>query len=348
MPVDFDKCRIREGEPLRRALQSLDASALGIVVVEDEAHRVVGTLTDGDIRRAFLKGAQIETPVDAFIKRTFRSANATTSRAEVLDVMQGRALSQIPILDADGRMIGLHTLHQILGATPRPNWAVIMAGGRGERLRPLTDVIPKPMIRVAGRPILERIVLHLVGFGIPRIFLSVNYKADLIEAHFGDGSAFGCAIEYLRETTPLGTGGALSLLPERPAHPLLVLNGDLLTQFDVGNLLTFHARGGYRVTIGVHEYTHTVPYGVLELDGDRVIRIEEKPCAAWQTNAGIYCLDPGTLARVPPQSNFPLTALLEDCLERGEAVGAFHVEEEWVDVGRKAELDRARGTAPQA
>lgn len=348
MTKQFDACRVQLGQPLRQALVSLDTSALGLVVIEDATGHVVGTLTDGDIRRAFLKGAQIESPVDDYVQRQFRAVSSTTSRAEVLDLMQSQWLSQIPILDGDGRLIGLHTLHQILGATPRPNWAIIMAGGRGERLRPLTDTIPKPMIRVAGRPILERIVLHLVGFGIPRIFLSVNYKADLIEAHFGDGSNFGCAIEYLREDTPLGTGGALSLLPETPAHALLVLNGDLLTQFDVGNLLAFHARGGYRATIGVHEYTHTVPFGVLDLDGDRVVRMSEKPAAAWQTNAGIYCLEPGLLARVPRQTYFPLTTLLDECLERGEAVGAFHVEEDWIDVGRAPELDRARGKVPPA
>jgi dTDP-glucose pyrophosphorylase len=348
MTKPFEACRVQLGQPLRRALLSLDVSALGLVVVEDAAGRVVGTLTDGDIRRAFLKGAQIESLVDEYVQRQFRAVGATTSRAEVLDLMQSQWLSQIPILDAEGRLIGLHTLHQILGATPRPNWAIVMAGGRGERLRPLTDSIPKPMIRVAGRPILERIVLHLVGFGIPRIFLSVNYRADLIEAHFGDGSNFGCAIEYLREDTPLGTGGALSLIPETPANPLLVLNGDLLTQFDVGSLLAFHTRGGYRATIGVHEYTHTVPFGVLDLDGDRVVQMSEKPAAAWQANAGIYCLEPDLLGRVPRQTYFPLTTLLEECLERGEAVGAFHVEEDWIDIGRAPELDRARGNVPSA
>jgi dTDP-glucose pyrophosphorylase len=343
MTKQFDACRIRLGEPMRRALQSLDESALGIVLVEDPSGRVVGTLTDGDIRRAFLKGAQIDSPVDEHVRREFAAASPATSRAEVLDLMQSRWVSQIPILDADGRLVGLHTLHEILGATPRPNWAVIMAGGRGERLRPLTDTIPKPMLRVAGRPILERIVLHLVGFGISRIFLSVNYKADVIEAHFGDGSAFGCAIEYLRETTPLGTGGALSLMPTVPEHPLLVLNGDLVTQFDVASLLAFHSAHRYRATVGIHEYTHTVPFGVVDLDGDRVVQVREKPTAVWQANAGIYVVEPDLVARVQKNTYYPLPALVEECLERGEPVGAFHVEGDWADVGRHAELERARG-----
>lgn len=345
MRKPFDVCRIRLGSPLRQALQSLDDSALGIVIVEDASARVVGTLTDGDIRRAFLKGSSLTSPLDDHIKRTFVSVGVTASRVEVLDLMQSRWLSQVPILDEDGRLIGLHTLHEILGASPRANWAVVMAGGRGERLRPLTDTIPKPMIHVAGRPILERIILHLVGFGVRRIFLAVNYKADLIESHFGNGARFGCAIEYLREEKPLGTGGALSLLPEAPADPILVLNGDLLTQFDVGSLLAFHASGKYRATVGVHEYTHTVPFGVVDLEDDQIVQIREKPSEVWLTNAGIYVLDPATVARVPRSSDYPLPALIEECLDRKEPVGAFRIEADWIDVGRQAELTRARGLA---
>jgi NDP-sugar pyrophosphorylase family protein len=202
------------------------------------------------------------------------------------------------------------------------------------------------MIHVAGRPILERIILHLVGFGIRRIFLAVNYKADVIETHFGDGTRFGCRIEYLREETPLGTGGALSLLPAIPEHPILVLNGDLLTQFDVGSLLAFHARGKYRATVGIHEYAHTIPFGVVGLDEDRVVQIREKPSQVWLTNAGIYAIEPEVVARVPRNGDdYPLPALVEECLERKEPVGAFRIETDWIDVGRQAELQRARGLA---
>jgi dTDP-glucose pyrophosphorylase len=341
----FDVCRVKLGSPLRQALQSLDDSALGIVLVEEPSGRVVGTLTDGDVRRAFLKGATMTTPLDDHIMRTFVSVGPAASRAEVLDLMQSRWLSQVPILDDSGRLIGLHTLHEILGAAPRPNWAVIMAGGRGERLRPLTDTVPKPMIHVAGRPILERIILHLVGAGIRRIFLAVNYKADVIESHFGNGVRFGCTIEYLRETTPLGTGGALSLLPSLPPKPMLVLNGDLLTQFDVDSLLAFHSGGGYCATVGIHEYTHTVPFGVVDVVDDCIVSMREKPAEAWLTNAGIYVLEPSVVARVPKSSEYPLPALIEECLERRERVGAFHIETDWIDVGHQAELKRARGLA---
>lgn len=339
----LEASRIQLGQPLRQALRSLDASSLGIVLVEDVSGVVAGTLTDGDLRRAILGGATLESPVDAFIQRNFVSVGPDVSRAEVLDLMRSRWFSQIPILDAGRRVVGIHTLHEILGGTPRHNWAVVMAGGRGERLRPLTDAIPKPMIPVAGRPILERIVLHLVSFGIRRVFLAVNYRAEVIERHFGDGAAFGCGIEYLREPLALGTGGALSLLPGRPTHPVLVLNGDLLTQFDVGGLLAFHAHGGYRATIGIHEYAHTIPFGVIRADGDRVNELREKPTEIWQTNAGIYVFDPDLIARVPRETSFPLPALVEECLARAEPVGGFRIDSDWIDIGRHTELERARG-----
>jgi dTDP-glucose pyrophosphorylase len=340
---EFDLCRVRLGQSLLEALSSIEASGLAIAIVEDGVGCVAGTLTDGDVRRALLGGAALNSPVDSHIRRVFTSVGPATSRPEVLDLMQSRRIAQIPILDADGRLAGLHTLHEILGSVTKPNWAVVMAGGRGERLRPITESIPKPMVKVAGRPILERLVLHLVGFGIREVFVSVNFMSEVIESHFGNGDAFGCRITYLREEKPLGTGGALSLLPGVPEHPLLVLNGDLLTQANLAKMLAFHDSGSHEATIGVHEYVHTVPYGVVDIEEGKVTGIREKPTQAWLANAGIYILDPSILKRVPKETYFPLPALVEECLERGEPVGAFRIEEDWVDVGRHHELKRARG-----
>jgi NDP-sugar pyrophosphorylase family protein len=216
-----------------------------------------------------------------------------------------------------------------------------MAGGRGTRLGPVTENIPKPMVRVAGRPILERLILHLVGFGIRRIFLSVNYLADVISGHFGDGAKFGCRIEYLRESEPLGTGGALSLLKEKPASPLIVLNGDLVTQVNLADMLDFHGRGRYAATMGVRQYTHQVPFGCVELQGDRVVGLEEKPILDRCVNAGVYVLEPSLLARVP-KSAYPITALFEDCLAKKEPVGAFEIREDWIDVGHRDQLKQAQ------
>lgn len=328
---------------VHRALGAIDSGGIEIAFVSDGAGRLLGTLTDGDIRRALLRGASLEDQIAPFIQRNFTFVSSSSGRAEVLDLMRARSLSQIPILDPEGRLLGVHLLREIVGSGNLPNWVVVMAGGRGERLRPLTDSIPKPMVLVAGRPILERIVLHLVGQGLREIFLAVNYMSDVVEGHFGDGQNFGCEIRYLRETSPLGTGGALSLLPETPGHPLLVLNGDLLTQFDATEMLAFHDEGGYRATVGCSEYLHTVPHGVVTLDGPRILGIREKPKVAWTVNAGIYALAPDLVERVPADTCFPLPALIEECLESGSSIGAYPIGGDWIDVGQHRELRRARG-----
>ncbi len=328
---------------IRTALEAIDRGAVDIALAVDGEGKLVGTVTDGDIRRAILSGSALTDPISSCMSRKFTAVDIRATRAEVLDMMRARVFDQIPIVDAAGRVIGLHLLREMLGAVTRPNWAIVMAGGRGERLRPLTDSIPKPMIKVAGRPILERIVLHLVGSGIRRIFLSVNYKAELIQQHFSDGSAYGCRIEYLCETTPLGTGGALSLLPSIPEEPLLVLNGDLISQFDVAGMMRTHSERGHKATVAVHEYIHVVPFGVVEMNGDRVAGLREKPTHSWPTNAGVYVLAPDLISRVPKGAFFSLPALLEECVERGEHVGVFSLEDDWIDIGRHQELKRARG-----
>jgi dTDP-glucose pyrophosphorylase len=328
---------------IREAMEAIDRGACEIALVVDGLGRVQGTLTDGDIRRAILAGAALEDPAADHMETDFCYVAPQVSRAEVLDVMRARSLQQIPILDERRRLLGMHLLREIIGAVPRPNWAVIMAGGRGERLRPLTDSIPKPMVRVAGRPILERLVLHLVGFGIRRVFIAVHYKADIIRQHFGDGAGHGCRVEYLEEDEPLGTGGSLSLLPARPTHALLVINGDLVTQFNIGQLLAFHRHRRYAVTVGVKEYVHTVPYGVVQLAGDTIVDLHEKPTATWLANAGVYVLQPELLRRVPAGTFYPLPCLVEDCLDAGRPVGAFNIEDDWLDVGQPQQLRRARG-----
>jgi NDP-sugar pyrophosphorylase family protein len=302
-----------------------------------------GVLTDGDVRRALIQGARLEGPLAPFVRRDFISVEPTVARDSVLDLMQAREIEQIPIVDEARRLIGLHTLHSILRREHLDNWAVVMAGGRGERLRPLTDSVPKPMVRVAGRPILERIVLNLVGLGIGKIFISVNYLGKQIEDFFGNGRNHGCDIEYLREESPLGTGGALSLLPVLPTEPLVVLNGDVLTQSDIATMIRFHAAGRFAATVAFQDYLHTVPFGVLDLAGDRVTGMREKPTFSWPSNAGIYVLEPRLIPRLPAGTNFPMPAVLEDCLERGDKVGAFRIDGDWIDIGRPAELRKARG-----
>jgi len=334
---------INKDSTILEGMEAIQRGACWIALVVDNNSKLLGLITDGDIRRALLSGATLNDPLEPYMQRKFTAVPPTAGRSEVLDLMRARSLNQIPIVDQTGKLVGLHLMREIIGAVRRPNWAVIMAGGRGERLRPLTDSIPKPMIKVAGRPILERIVLHLVGYGIRRIFISVNYLSQIIEEYFGDGARFGCDIEYLRETQALGTAGSLSLLPQKPQDPLLVLNGDLLTQFDVGNMIAFHTQGHYLVTVGVYQYFQSVPFGVLDIEDNRILGIREKPTIAYTTNAGIYLLEPSLLDRIPKDVEFAIPSLMEECFSRGEALGAFRIEEDWMDIGRPQELQHARG-----
>lgn len=327
---------------IRDAMRALELGAGGIALAVDPDGRLVGLATDGDLRRALLAGATLDDPLEAAINHDGVVLPAGHSRADALDLMRARRIDAIPVLDLDGRPVALHLLHAFLEPADRPNWAVIMAGGRGTRLRPLTDSIPKPMLRVAGRPILERIVLHLVGHGISRIFLSVNYLSQVIEDHFGDGAPLGARIDYIREDQPLGTAGALGSLPDLPRDPLVLLNGDLVTMVDIGQLLDFHAAGRYSATIGTRRYLHTVPFGCVERDGDRIVSIEEKPAIAREINTGIYALGPSVVASIEHGVHATMPDVIERILAQGDRVGAFEVEGDWVDVGRREELVRAR------
>jgi dTDP-glucose pyrophosphorylase len=335
---------IKPGQSLFNAIRALNGPAEGMAIITDDQDKVVGVLTDGDVRRALMKEASLEAPIDPYVIRNFLAATETESRDQVLDLMQARKIKHLPILDGGGRLLGIHTLHDIVGGGKLPNHAVIMAGGKGVRLRPITENLPKPMIPVAGRPILERLVLHLVGFGISHIHLSVNYLSEIIVNHFGDGSRYGCEISYLHETEELGTGGALSLLPEVPADPIVVLNGDLVTQLDFASMIAFHNLSGNSATIGYRPYSHQVPFGCLELENGNVRCIHEKPLLERSVNAGVYVLSPSVLELVPRRF-FPITELFQAMLERGNPVGAYEITTDWTDVGQHSELQKARGGA---
>ena len=329
---------------IRQTMQAIDAAGLEIAfVVEGVDRRLVGSVTDGDVRRALLAGARLDDAVLRCANRQCISVPPAAERSEVLDLMRARAFSQIPIVDESAHLVGLHLLREILGSFERPNWALIMAGGRGERLRPLTDTIPKPMIRVAGRPILERLVLHYVGYGIRTVFVAVNYMGRVIQDYFEDGARFGCEIRYLEESRPLGTAGSLSLLPELPQHPLLVTNGDLITDFDVGGILSVHERREAVLTVGLREYRHTVPFGVVEVEDGNVTSVREKPSMVCLANAGVYVLEPRLISRIRKNVESTMPELIDDCLVRNERVVGYSLHGDWIDVGRPTDLHAANG-----
>jgi len=342
--MDNINCRIQSDDTIRDALEVIDAFAIGAVLVLDADAKLLGLLTDGDIRRALLGGASINDPVTPWISKNYVSVGRDVGRAEVLDLMQARLIDQVPVVDDAGKVVGVHLIHDIIGGRKLDNVAVIMAGGKGMRLRPITEYLPKPMIKVAGRPILERLVLHLVSYGITRIYLAVNYMSHVIEDHFGDGSRFGCSIEYLREEEPLGTGGSLSLLPEISDKPVLVMNGDLVMQANLEGLLRFHNEGKFYATMGVKPYRHEVPFGCIGSESGRILTVQEKPSIVKLINAGLYVLSPEALASIP-RKFFPITDLFESALVDEQPCGSFLIEDEWTDVGRMGDLQQAQGNS---
>ena len=328
---------------LIESMKVIDRTGAGIAIAVDSAYRLIGTISDGDIRKALLEGCPLDSPVLSHINRDCFSVSLSVSRAEVLDIMNARRFEQIPIVDEKNLVIGLHLLHDIIGSVPRPNWAVVMAGGEGKRLKPFTESVPKPMIRVAGRPILERIILHLVSSGIRRIFISVNHLSEIIENHFKNGSDYGVEIEYLRENKPLGSGGAISLLPEIPEHPVLVMNGDLIAEVNFTDMINFHTQKDFYATMGVYSYFHQVPYGCVEINENRLTSLEEKPVLEKVVNAGIYVLSPQAVLTVPKKTFFPITTLFEDAFSKNQQCGAFAIAKEWLDIGTSKQLKQARG-----
>lgn len=340
-----DYC-VSEGGTIRDALAVIDHCGIGLAIVCSSPFHVTGVISDGDIRRALLAGKTLEHPLFPHITTHYAKVSPHAKRAEVLELMQARRLQQLPIVDDAKILRGIHTLHGILGGEVRDNWAVIMAGGKGTRLGAITSQIPKPMLPVAGRPILERLILHVMSFGMRRIFLSINHLGHVIEEHFGDGQKLGCQIEYIRENRPMGSGGALSLLPEPPSAPLFVLNGDLVTQADMGAMLEFHNQGNYYATMGVRPYQHEIPFGCIQAEQGRIMALEEKPVVAKQINAGIYLFSAQAIADIPPQTSFPITDLFENALIHNRACGAYLIQDDWIDVGQPAQLAQAQGRQP--
>jgi len=342
---DLSRFLVRPDQTVRQAMQVINDNWRELALVADESMRIQGVITDGDIRRGLLGGVTMTAPARSVMTSEYVCVGPNSDRAGVLDLMKARSIRQVPVVDAERRLLGIHFLEALIGTTEKPNAAVIMAGGEGRRLRPYTDSRPKPMVEVAGRPILERIVLHLVGYGIKRIYLAVNYLAHMIKDHFGDGEQFGCTIEYLHESEPLGSGGALSLLPEGIEHPLLVMNGDLVSQFNVSRMLEYHDQEQAHATIAARHHQVDIPFGVIDSEAGCLTRLTEKPSMHLLVNAGIYLLDPAVLADIPRSCFYPMTALFERLLAEKRPVSVYRIEEDWIDVGRREDLSRANGYA---
>jgi len=339
----WEPLSLSPGDSVRAAVRTIDAGRLGLALVVDASGCLVGTVTDGDVRRAILREVSLDAPVAEVMQKSFVSLEEGATAGAALGLMEERKIRQVPIVSMQRRPLGVFFLPDLITATAKPNWVVLMVGGKGERLGALTENVPKPMLPVGGRPLLEASVRRLVDAGFRSLFLALNYKGEQIEEHFGDGSRFGCEIEYLREKKPLGTGGALGLLKSAPEAPLLVVNGDVMTDVDFGALLDYHVQHGGAATMCVRELVQEVPFGVVRCEGDAVVRLEEKPRQRLLINAGIYVLEPGVVGRVSAGEPCELPEVISAALGTGDPVFAFLVHEEWVDIGQPHDYERVRG-----
>ena len=330
---------------IRDVIAVIDRGASQIALVT-EADCLIGIVTDGDVRRGLLRGELLDAPVTNIMRRDFRSLPANATAAKALELMQREALHHIPALDQTGKVVRLFLLEDLIKPQRLPNSVLIMAGGEGKRLRPLTQDCPKPMLKVAGKPLLEIILKQCVDAGFENFYFAVNFLKEQIQGHFEDGSAWGARIQYLEEDKPLGTAGALSLLPQNPDHPLLVLNGDVLTRVDYTHLLRFHVDHQSAATLCVREHNTQIPYGVVRMDDTRVVALEEKPMLTHYVNAGIYLLNPDILDLVPKDAFLDMPQLLETAAQQGKPVNAFPIHEYWLDIGHPETLARAHGEWP--
>jgi dTDP-glucose pyrophosphorylase len=323
----------------------LDQSALQIVLVVDPTEKLVGTVTDGDIRRGLLRDLSQNASVEEVMNRTPLTAPQGLSRQELIETLRRHDLRHVPIVDRAGRVVGLEADSELYEGVEKDNWVVLMAGGLGQRLRPLTDDVPKPLLAVGDRPLLEIIIDRFIVQGFRRFFISVNYRAEMVMSHFGDGARLGCEIRYLEELEPLGTAGAIGLLPEMPKDPFVVMNGDLLTTVDFDRLVSFHADHAGDLTLCVRRYSHQIPYGVAEIRDSQVVNIVEKPSHDCYISGGIYVLSPTVLPRLKPTRRIDMPDLMRDLIASGRRVAAFPVTEYWIDIGRIEDLERARSEA---
>ncbi|MEZ4731764.1 MAG: nucleotidyltransferase family protein [Caldilineaceae bacterium] len=335
---------------IRDAIAVIDRTAKGIALVVDTKMFLLGTVTDGDIRRAVIDSLNLDSPVSNLLGRKLSpylepvTASYTASKNELIDLMLQFAIRQIPLLDEIGRVADLVTLDELMPESSPPFQAVIMAGGFGTRLRPLTEDLPKPMLPVGDRPLMEWIVDQMRQAGIRQVNVTTHYKAEKIVEHFGDGSTFGVTFNYVNEDQPLGTGGALGLMPT-PTQPTLVINGDILTAVDFRAMLEFQREHKADMTVAVRTYPFQIPYGVIDCQGVQILGLREKPTINILVNAGIYLLEPTVYQFIPRGERFNITELIQWLIDAGRTVVSFPIHEYWLDIGQHADYVKAQDDA---
>lgn len=342
MSYDWKKILIKADQPIRDALQLIDSESLRIALVVDDELRLLGVVTDGDVRRGLLNNLSLARPVSIVMNQNPLTAEKGTARKDLIKFMERAKLLAIPLMDGD-KVAGLETLQRVGQYSKYQNPVFLMAGGFGTRLRPLTDNCPKPLLKVGDKPVLEILLNSFIKAGFQNFYISTHYLPDMIREYFGDGSKWNVKISYVHEETPLGTGGALGLLPaDTPDLPLIMINGDILTNVDFERVLEFHNKHQATATMSVRDYEYQVPFGVINGDGNKIISMIEKPIQRFFVNAGIYVVNPEIWRSVQQNNRIDMPTLLEQFIAKQHHVLMFPIHEYWLDIGRIEDYNRAQ------
>ncbi len=337
----ISEIKITPSVSIREALRIIDTGAMKIAIVVDADGKLIGTLTDGDIRRGLLKGMELSDPIRDIYNNQPISVKISDPKEKIIELAISRRVYQIPVIDEDGRVIRLAEIDQLIKQEKHPNTVVLMAGGLGSRLRPLTIDTPKPMLPVGGKPILETVISRFRKQGFSKFVIALNYKGDMIRNYFGNGSTMGVEITYLEENQRMGTAGALGLMERAPNESFFVMNADILTLVDFESLMDFHIRNSADATMCIREYGMEVPYGVVRLNKDNIVSIEEKPIQQFYVNAGIYVLTPEIMDLIPKGLPLDMTGLFEQAVGKGMTTLSFPIREFWMDIGKPEDYERA-------
>lgn len=341
MRFPIDKYCIQTKATIKEAMEVIDKNLTGGALVVNENNELVGTITDGDIRRALLRGCNISEGIEGAYFKNFKFVTEEHSKKKAKDYMLSNKIRQVPVIDKDKKLTDLYFLDDIISYDKKDNYVFILAGGLGTRLRPLTETVPKPMLKVGDKPILELIIEQFKEFGYRNFIISLNYKGELIEQYFKDGKNFGVNIEYITETKKLGTAGSIALVKEKFSKPFIVINGDILTGIDFDKFLNHHIKNNFDITVGVRNYEINVPYGVLVTDNMIIESLEEKPTYKFHINGGVYVVNPEIIKHIRDDEVYNMTDLIEDAMKNKQQSGIYEITEYWTDIGHIDDYKKA-------
>jgi dTDP-glucose pyrophosphorylase len=342
MKEDIKKILVSPASSIKKTLEIIDKGVKQIALVVDDKNKLLGTVTDGDIRRAILDGKDLESSVDTVMNKNYTALSIDSDREKVKNTFKNQEINQIPLVDKNNIVRDIVLINDILKNKSKNNYVVLMAGGLGTRLRPLTEDIPKPLLPVGDKPILETIIEQFISFGFNNFIITVNYKADKIRDYFDNGEKYNANITYIEEEKRLGTAGSLSLIEKKIDEPFFLMNADLLTKLNFDSMLRYHLNKDNILTIASREYKYEVPYGVLEVENEKVISLEEKPDHKFFVSAGAYILNPDLLSRIPKDEYYDITELIDILLNENKDVGTFPIHEYWLDIGQHEDYKQAK------